>query len=313
MPADSSYTFFGRLCILTLAIEWILFGSMHFSEPAMTIAQLPDYFPAATKLPIVIVSGIAEVAVGILILVPEMRKIAATGSLVLLVLLLPAMYEILASGVDPVKAGQIPGWLRVGLLPNNIFLAICSVHLRRHPHLRLSNPSAEPRPFLTSRNRSGDVISVLIAALLLIANCAGFIAAAWPGPGMAVTTLWGMACIAVGALIGFLFAVPRLNPAVEIRTQLIPNANVEAVSDWLTKILVGVGLVNFQAIGRFVDQMAAALAVDSGKGKAFALGVIVYFFAVGIIQGYILTRIFLSERFRAELGDQAAARLAEGG
>lgn len=313
MPDDSNSTFFGRLCILTLAIEWILFGSMHFSEPELTIAQLPNYFPAATKLPIVIVSGVAEVAVGVLILVPEMRKLAATGSLVLLVALLPAMYEILASGIDPVKAEQIPEWLRVGLIPNNIFLAICSVYIRRHPGLRLSKPAGTQPPLLIIGNRGGDLISVLIAALLLIANCAGFIAAAWPGPATAVITLWAMACIAVGALIGFLFAVPRLNPAVEIRTQLIPNANVEAVSDWLTKILVGVGLVNFQAIGRFVDQMAGELAADTGRGKAFALGVIVYFFAVGIIQGYILTRIFLSVRFREELADQAGEQLPEHG
>jgi len=79
------------------------------------------------------------------------------------------------------------------------------------------------------------------------------------------------------------------------------------VSDWLTKILVGVGLVNFQSIGRFVDGLATQLSQDIGRTHAYALGLIIYFWAVGVIQGYVLTRIFLTARFRTEIQDDLVA------
>ncbi|NIJ19646.1 uncharacterized membrane protein/uncharacterized protein YneF (UPF0154 family) [Sphingomonas naasensis] len=305
MSEARAYTLFGRISILVLSIQWIVFGSMHFSHLKKTIAQLPGIFPEPSHVPIVIVTGIAEVAVGILILIAETRKAAAMGSLVLLVLLLPAMYHILETGAAPENYPDIPGWLRTALVPNNIFLAICSVYLWRNPHLGLADPDAaaalSPPP--PRWWHSSDFGTPLIAALLLMANIAGFVAAAWPSRDTGAAVLWAMASIAVGALIGFLFAVPRINPEVKVRSRLIPNANVEAVSDWLTKILVGVGLVNFQSIGRFVDGLAGQLSQGTGRTHAYALGLIVYFLAVGVIQGYVLTRIFLTARFRAEMQD----------
>lgn len=300
MSTAPSYTTFGRIAILLLAVEWIVFGSMHFSHLCDTLKQVPDYFPGPSRVPIVILTGVAEVAAGILILIPETRRIAAGLSLALLVLLLPAMYHILASAV-----GQHPisPWLRTPLVPNNILLAICSVYLWRNPHLGLAQPCATaPRPAMRTPS-GGELITPLIALLLLMANCAGFVAASWSSRVTGAITLWAMGCIAVGALIGFLFAVPRINPEVKIRSRLIPNANVEAVSDWLTKILVGVSLVNFHSIGAFADRLATRLSIDTGQTHAFALGLITYFFAVGVIQGYMLTRIFLTARFRAEMRD----------
>jgi uncharacterized membrane protein len=307
MSQERAYTLFGRISILVLSIQWIVFGSMHFSHLPDTLLQLPGYFHDPFRVPIVIITGVAEVAVGILILIPETRRSAAMGSLVLLVLLLPAMYHILESGLDP--QSRIPGWLRAALVPNNILLAICSVYLWRNPHLGLADPRvrAEAPPPATGWWSSGDMGTPLIAALLLMANIAGFVAAGFPSRDTGAAVLWAMASIAVGALIGFLFAVPRINPEVKIHSRLIPNANVEAVSDWLTKILVGVGLVNFQSIGSFVGALAGQLAQDTGRTHAYALGLIVYFWAVGVIQGYVLTRIFLTARFRAETADDLVA------
>src|ERR1700743_738960 len=55
---------------------------------------------------------------------------------------------------------------------------------------------------------------------------------------------WG-----VGSVLGFLFGVPRLRtstgaqPPVGDRSQFTPNTNLEQISDWLTKIIVGATLV----------------------------------------------------------------------
>jgi uncharacterized membrane protein len=292
---------FGRFAILLLSFEWIVFGSMHFSLVDATVAQMPAWLPF--KREVAIVTGIAEVAAGILILVAETRKGAAIASLSLLVLLFPAMYHILD---DPnALAGSSPAGaaaFRTCLIPNNILLAICSIYLVRHPDSSLwanAMPDSRER-HRVARGRPWEPITFFVPALLLMANCAGFLALAVGLPGhFALASLWAMSCIATGALIGFLFGVPRLNPQAQVKDRLLPNTNVEAVSDWLTKILVGVGLVNFQAIGAFVGRLSDDFARASGSDRAFGASLIVYFFVVGVIEGYVLTRLFLAPRFEA--------------
>ena len=54
----------------------------------------------------------------------------------------------------------------------------------------------------------------------------------------------------IGALLGFLFGVPRALTGATQEAGLRSNTNLEQISDWLTKILVGVGLVE---IGRLAS------------------------------------------------------------
>jgi uncharacterized membrane protein len=285
---------FDRIAILVLAVEWVMFGSMHFSKLEDTMAMIP-FGSDGFKLNAAVMTGILEVSTGVLLLVPELRKWAALASLGLLLLLAPAMYHILAVPESVASLGAMQTPFRVILLPNNIFLAICSVHLWLHPNASLARVEAVRR--VRQRQPRGPV-TLIVPALLLMANCAGFLALAISTPGHSgVASMWAMACIAAGALIGFLFGVPRINPNVRLTGRLIPNANVEAVSDWLTKILVGVGLVNFRAIGDFIGRLSVDVGRATATDKAFAAGLIVYFFVVGIIQGYILTRMFLASQF----------------
>ena len=146
----------------------------------------------------------------------------------------------------------------------------------------------------------------LVAGLLLMANCAGFLAIMISLDRWGAAFLWAMMCIASGALLGFLFAVPRVNPDVKPSSHLLPNANIEEISDWLTKMLVGVGLVNLKQIAGFIDRRSHDLAISLATNAAqpddpFALSLIVYFLVVGLIQGYLLTRLFLHRRFLAAL------------
>jgi hypothetical protein len=240
-------------------------------------------------------TGILEVSTGILILVPVLRKWAALSSLILLAVLVPAMYKILSNPDATSELGAAATAFRIILLPNNIFMAICAFHLWRHPEASLARTDwperPPPRPW-----KIDDPITLIVPALLLMANMAGFLAIFVGAQGrLGTANLWAMACISAGALIGFLFGVPRANPAAA-RGAYLHNTNVEAVSDWLTKILVGVSLVNLQTIGAFVDRQAAFLGAALGTGPEFATGLIVYFFVIGIIQGYILTRMFLPKQ-----------------
>jgi uncharacterized membrane protein len=268
---------------------------MHFSAVDQTVAQIPTDISDQIKHHVAIVTGIAEVATGILILVPGLRRKAAIASLALLGLLIPAMYKILSDPSSVESLGAAATSFRVILLPNNIFMAICAVHLVRHRDASLARPDRPPQPPRPQWS-FGDPVTLIVPGLLLMANIAGFLAVSIGAPGrLGTANLWAMACIAAGALIGFLFGVPRANPAAATGA-FLHNTNVEAVSDWLTKILVGVSLVNLQSIGAFVDRLAADLGPALGTTKAFATGLIVYFFVVGIIEGYILTRMFLPKQ-----------------
>ncbi|MEP7006839.1 MAG: hypothetical protein ABI810_12720 [Sphingomonas bacterium] len=123
-----------KLSIWVLAIDWIAFGSMHFFYLSATVAQIPQGLPFPHA--IAIVTGIIEVATGLLILLPSTRKWAAMSSLGVLILLIPAVIYILWSPA-PLDAIHVTGWVRtlllVGLVPHNVLLGICSILVLRYP------------------------------------------------------------------------------------------------------------------------------------------------------------------------------------
>jgi uncharacterized membrane protein len=299
-------SFFDRLSILMLSIQWTVFGSMHFSQKSETIAMLPGWIPY--KAMIVTVTGMIAVATGILVLIPQTRRWAAFASLFLLALFIPAVYTILAT--DPAPGHVFETAFHIVLMPNNIFLAICSVYLLQNPGASLTATHAPDRKVSLQPNLDNAGLAVLlVAGLLLTSNCAGFLTIIIGMPGQLATAfLWAMMCIALGALIGFLFAVPRVNPLASTHSSFVTNTNIEQVSDWLTKILVGVALINFKEIGQFLDGLSGKLAPSLGTaaapvGQPVALALIIYFFVIGLIQGYLLTRLFLARQFALQTKD----------
>jgi CheY-like chemotaxis protein len=187
---------------------------------------------------------------------------------------------------------------------------------------------------------------VLVVALLL--GLALLVAAAFSLPGYrAVPALmWALGFCAAGLLLGFIFAIPRV-PATVARTEapapeaasgpataatagsgkpeqaaaagptprsaeaVVPteiNSNLVEVSDWLTKIIVGVGLVelkdlpaNAESLARFV---AGSLGMVDPAGRTLSSGVslagalMLYFSVLGFLGGYLLTRVYLAAIFK---------------
>ncbi|WP_153278131.1 hypothetical protein [Saccharothrix syringae] len=112
------------------------------------------------------------------------------------------------------------------------------------------------------------------------------------------------AATACGALTGFLFGIPRIPEDRAQRgdgtTALSANTNLEQISDWLTKILVGVGLVQVGAIGdaagRLVDTIATAF--QPAKHATVLAGALVVLPTVlGFLVSYIGARTWLMEMF----------------
>lgn len=117
--------------------------------------------------------------------------------------------------------------------------------------------------------------------------------------------LLGLAALLGGGLIGFLFGVPR--QLQEARAASDPgtvgyagNTNLEQISDWLTKILVGVGLTQILQIPGQLVRLAAFLAPALGNqssSQVFALGLLGYFSVAGFLIGYLSTRLLLGRAF----------------
>jgi len=71
-----------------LAIFMISAGVMHFVNPAFFLKIVPPYLPLHKEL--VLVSGVCELLLGILLLIPQTSRVAAWGIIALLIAVFPA-------------------------------------------------------------------------------------------------------------------------------------------------------------------------------------------------------------------------------
>jgi hypothetical protein len=128
--------------------------------------------------------------------------------------------------------------------------------------------------------------------------------------GMSV--LFGAAATAIGILIGFLFGIPRSRTTIE-RTESgtrttngeptvtpntsLPNTNLEQISDWLTKVLVGVTLAQIGKIGPAAATLFKNISNSLGagsSGEVFAGAIIIYSTTIGFIIGWLGTRMWVA-------------------
>lgn len=72
------------------------------------------------------------------------------------------------------------------------------------------------------------------------------------------------------------------------------NANLDQISDWLTKIIVGVGLTQLVNIPKALESLGESIKPalgDVASSQAFGIGLIIYGSVVGFLFGYLLTRL----------------------
>lgn len=153
-----------------------------------------------------------------------------------------------------------------------------------------------------------------------------FVGACWVGDG--ILGIAALACFAIGAAFGFLFSIPKSaqnsDGAVARGADSghvfgdIPrdNTNLEQISDWFVKILIGASLVQLGRVKDAFDSLAIRLSKcllaakheaggNTGLGllsnatvldpycQAFCLLLIFYYLTVGFLAGYLITRLWL--------------------
>lgn len=157
----------------------------------------------------------------------------------------------------------------------------------------------------------------------------------WVGPSFAPgLAIFGLGVLVagasalVGAVLGFLFGLPRMSDAAGGRSNGVAaggdgnggaiaddqngaarmdhrrgagyvNNNLLEISDWLTKIIVGAGLVQLDGLTGWVAATGATVGAAAGLvpgslRTAFGTSVMVYFFAWGFLFVYIHTRTIIS-------------------
>jgi uncharacterized membrane protein len=81
------------------AVFYTLAGTLHFLRPAMYLRIMPPYIP--WDVPLVYISGAAEIAGGLGLLVPRLRRKAAWGLVILLIAVFPANVYMATDQIQP--------------------------------------------------------------------------------------------------------------------------------------------------------------------------------------------------------------------
>lgn len=183
--------------------------------------------------------------------------------------------------------------------------------------------SASPGPEDLSADderRQQDVrqLNVVLVPLLVLAFLAALLKG-YQSNAVAAVVIWAVACTSAGGTAGFLFGIPRsgfnkvarAEPAdangngqsgTPLANGITPNTNLEEVSDWLTKIIVGLTLVNLDKIqgevaGISLNMAASFHPVPNTVHTSFATALVVGFFILGFLCGYLYTRLILQGAF----------------
>jgi uncharacterized membrane protein len=104
-----------------LALFFIVAGVNHFLAPEIYLGMMPPWLPlkAAANL----ISGAAEIAGGIGLLIPSLRRPAAWGLIALLIAVFPANIQVAVQGHMPGIENAPPALLWVRLLFQPVFVA----------------------------------------------------------------------------------------------------------------------------------------------------------------------------------------------
>jgi uncharacterized membrane protein len=102
-----------RISIYLLALLFVGAGVLHFVAPAPYLRIMPPYLP--TPLLLVYISGAAEIAGGIGLLLPATRRLAGWGLLALLVAVFPANVYMLQAHGTGMAVPLWALWLRLPL------------------------------------------------------------------------------------------------------------------------------------------------------------------------------------------------------
>lgn len=149
---------------------------------------------------------------------------------------------------------------------------------------------------------------LLIELLLLVAVALYAIGATSTWRVLAAGAILTVGTFAVGALFGLLFGFPhsvqKPTATEEGKWAVQPNKSFDDITDWLTKILVGVGLTQLAGLPSKLQSLGSFLAPMLGGGETsagLAVTVVICSTVIGFMSSFVFTKLILSEDL-VELG-----------
>jgi hypothetical protein len=159
--------------------------------------------------------------------------------------------------------------------------------------------------------QKGNVLAAFVLVGLFIAALLFTVSTAGERASIAVVAL---GAASVGSLLGILFGVPKdvedpnapaaeeitSQEAITNRAVLVRrNSNLAKVSDWLTTLLIGAGLVELGSFGPAFAKLNASLAEGIAsqapveRVQVLVGGTIIYWVVVGFIAGWLSASVIL--------------------
>lgn len=121
----------------------------------------------------------------------------------------------------------------------------------------------------------------------------------------------GLASCLCGVFLGVLFGIPKINknykPFEEYATKrkYDTNTNLEEISDWLSKIIVGISLTQLKKIQIMFTDIADYVLLKNhcifncDFARPIIISIVIYFLIAGFLIGYFYTRLFLPKLLSA--------------
>jgi hypothetical protein len=199
----------------------------------------------------------------------------------------------------------------LGILADAFCALLCSVHVSTvYPNVPLVGALilivVVLWRFYSDLSDWWDIAFIGLSVLLLV------VAIIWPdtltlklvfsGAALGSALMWSLAWFAAGSAMGFLFGLPKVSDDTSQEDQsrlrnLHINKNIQEISDWLTKIIVGVGLVQLKSIPPKLRTLSDWFAAWGGESRELGLTSILYFTILGFLATYLVLRLYLTGAF----------------
>jgi uncharacterized membrane protein len=110
-----------QITLYLMAVLYVAAGVMHFRNPGFYLQIMPPYLP--WHLGLVYLSGVAEIVLGIGLVIPSLTRLAAWGVIALLLAVYPANIHMWWNDVQ-VDGQPSPAWFHLFRLPMQFVLML---------------------------------------------------------------------------------------------------------------------------------------------------------------------------------------------
>ncbi len=149
------------------------------------------------------------------------------------------------------------------------------------------------------------IFSGLVLGVILCFTCIAFYSLSLSGKNttavLATLFMVTSSSYLIGNALGFLFGIPKtiqeqdgIKSGNKISYQI--NTNLEQISDWLTKMLVGIGLVELKGLLKFLINISTKISLDIGhpNSESLIIASILCFIILGFFVTYFSTRLYIA-------------------